>query len=63
MRDVQMYGNVLTVRSSTDLSQEALEVVLLEPLGSCLHTRCADGRGDTRGRSTRAIAIEVLVHL
>lgn len=52
-----------TIRSSTDLTQEALEIVLLKPLRCGLETFRADRGGDTCGRRAGAVAVEVLVHL
>ena len=52
-----------TVRTSPDLTQEALEIVLLQPLRGVLQTLSTDCRGDTGGACSGAVAVEVLVHL
>lgn len=56
-------GDTLRVVARADLAKEALEAGLLEPLGRRLQTLCADSRGHAGGRGSRAIRVEVLVHL
>lgn len=55
--------NANLVRASTEFTQEALELVGLEPLRGSLETFGTDGRGDTLIGGTRTIRVEVLVHL
>ena len=71
-------GNAHIVASGTDLSEESLEIVGLEPVCGCGKTLDTNGGGDTsragtctksviievhRIKITRAVRIEILVHL
>jgi len=51
------------VGASTDLTEEALEVVRLEPGGSISQALGTNSRGDTLVGGTRTIGVEVLMHL
>jgi hypothetical protein len=53
----------LTVRASTNLSEEAFEACLLEPCGGCRKTLSSDGRGHTSRVRAGTVRVEVLVHL
>ena len=60
---MKLKGRERTIASCANLAEETLEVVSLEPSGGALNTFDTDGAGDASVRGTRAVTVEVLVHL
>jgi hypothetical protein len=60
--DAKILTDASRVVSGTDLSQESLQVVCLEPRSSSSETFDTDGRRDTSCVSSRTVTVEVLVH-
>lgn len=52
-----------TVGACANLTEEALQVVLLQPLGRRLEALCTDRRRDASGRRAGAVTVEILMHL
>jgi hypothetical protein len=55
-------GDTGSVGSSTNFSEEALEIVGLKPCSCCSQTLGADGRRHACAGSSRTVRIEVLMH-